>query len=380
METAHKLWALVFFAALISGCAGLQVERALKTGPEDWLTLGGSAARINRAASTVIPPLHEIWQYDAGSGITASPLVRDSVMIVCTLKGELHAVDVQTGKRIGYISLDGAVTGTPVWNRSWIYAPISNEGQTMEVIDIDDGSVNWRAKVGECESSPLLIDRYMYVTTLNGYLYCLNVVNGDEIWKFATAPEDVRQPIRSSPASDGNVIVFGCDDGNVYAVDRATGKERWKYKTGGSIFGSPIIADSRVLVGSLDGTFYCLDFHTGKELWTHSLKSPMYGSPSANDSLVFVGTSDNHCYALRLADGKLVWTFTANSIINSAPLVSGGVLYVGSLDKNVYALRTQTGEEVWHFETEGRIKVSPVLWNGILLVTSEDRYITAFRR
>ena len=120
--------ALVFVVALVTGCKGLQIERALLSGSGDWFTLGGSATRANRSASTVSPPLHEIWQYDAGSGLTASPLVRDSLMIVCTLKGELHAVNVQTGKRIGYVNLDGAVMGTPVWNRTWIYAPISTEG------------------------------------------------------------------------------------------------------------------------------------------------------------------------------------------------------------------------------------------------------------
>jgi outer membrane protein assembly factor BamB len=376
--TASVLLALLL-SVLVCSCEGLQIARSMKQDPSGWITFGGSLTRTNQSASIVNPPLHEIWQYDAGSGITATPLVKDSVLIICTLKGELHAVNAQTGKRIGYITLDGAVTGTPVWNGVSLYVPISTENETVEAVDLTNGSKDWRAKLGQSESSPLLYDRDLYVTSLNGSLLCINRVNGEEVWKYETGTKDTRKPIRSSPATDGNVIVFGCDDGVVYAVDRTKGAEKWKFETAQSIFASPIIARGRVIVGSLNGKVYCLSSDTGNLIWSYDTHSSVFGSASSNDSLAFVGTTDGHCYALDLQNGSMVWKFRAGSVINSAPLITRGFLYVGSLDKNLYVLDVRTGREVWHFEARGRIKVSPVIWNGTLLVTSEDNYVTALR-
>lgn len=378
-KISKQALAAVLLSGFFLGCQGIQIDRPLRAGPEDWSTLGGSPSRLNRSASLATPPLRALWQYDAGSGIAATPLVRDSVLYVCTLKGELHAVDVNRGKRIGFINLDGAVTGTPVWNGSSMYIPISGENETVESVDVNNGSLNWRVKSGQCESSPLFFEKRLYVTSLNGLLYALNAVNGDEIWKFETASEEIRKPIRSSPATDGELIVFGCDDGNVYAVTRSAGLLRWKYKTGGSIFASPILLHGRVLVGSLDGKMYCLELKTGSLYWSFDTRSVIFGTSSANDTLVFVGTTDGRCYALDVRNGDVAWVFDAKSVINSAPLVTNDLLYVGSLDKNLYAIKIQTGKEVWHFEAPGRIKVPPVIWNGILLVTSEDNDVTALK-
>ena len=379
MNTIFRPLLVMVLANLLCGCEGLQLDRTFKIGLEGWATLGGSSTRTNESSSMLKPPLREIWQYDARSGITASPLVRDSLVAICTLKGQLHVVNGKTGKRIGYISVDGAVTGTPVWNGTDLYIPISTGDELIESIDIQNGSKNWSAKFGQCESSPLFYQKNLYVTSLNGMLYCLNRTNGNEIWKYQTAGEDVQEPIRSSPAADSNLVIFGCDDGIVYAVDATTGHDVWKFKADQSIFASPIVTERRVIVGSLDGTVYCLWALTGKLDWSYNAHSRVYGAASANDSLAFVGTADGNCYALRLQDGTIAWRFQAQSVINCAPLVTTNLLYVGSLDRNLYALDVQSGKEIWHYEAPGRIKVSPVIWNGMLLVTSEDSYVTALK-
>jgi outer membrane protein assembly factor BamB len=363
----------------LTGCEGLRIDRLIKGTRQDWGTLGGSATRANQSVSVLRPPLKEAWQYNAGGGILATPLVRDDIMLVCTLKGELHAVNMQNGKRIGFITLDGAVTGTPVWNGVVAYIPISNEDETIESVDLQNGSRDWVAKLGSSESSPLAHEKYLYVTSLNGRLYCLNISDGSEVWNFKTGTDDARRPIRSSPATDGATIAFGCDDGCLYGVACSDGSRKWKFQTGQSIFASPIIVDGRVVVGSLDCKVYCLELSTGALVWSFDAKSRVFGNASTNGKLVFVGAADGTCYALDVANGSVVWKFDAKSVINSAPLVVNDVLYVGSLDKNVYALDIQTGRQIWNFVADGRVKVSPVLWGGTLLIASEDSYVTALR-
>jgi outer membrane protein assembly factor BamB len=55
------------------------------------------------------------------------------------------------------------------------------------------------------------------------------------------------------------MVYFGADDGYVYAVEAATGKKSWKYKTPGIwMRSSPAIANGAVYFGCDDGYLYAL--------------------------------------------------------------------------------------------------------------------------
>src|SRR5580765_4493798 len=81
-------------------------------------------------------------------------------------------------------------------------------------------------------------------------------------WKFPTGDRVI-----SSPVFKDNVIYFGGDDGNVYAVDAATGRQIWKRATNGPVPATPAIADGTVYVGSYDGKFYAFNAQTGALKW-----------------------------------------------------------------------------------------------------------------
>jgi outer membrane protein assembly factor BamB len=71
----------------------------------------------------------------------------------------------------------------------------------------------------------------------------------------------------SSPVVVKNTVYFGSGDGNVYALDAATGEQRWKFKTGDVVHASPAFADGVLFFGSWDSYFYAVDAATGKEKW-----------------------------------------------------------------------------------------------------------------
>jgi outer membrane protein assembly factor BamB len=368
---------LIWFILISSGCAGLRIDQTIRSSAQDWVTLGGSPSRSNQTIGTLVPPLDEQWQYNTVGGVSASPLVKDSVVVVGTLNGELQVVNFSNGKRLGYLTLEGPVVGTPVWDKTSLIVPLSTNNESLISIDLNHSFRPWKVVLGPIESSPLLYEDRIFVTTLEGKVFCLNKKDGSEVWKFKTDIDEFRKPIRSSPACDGKNLVFGCDDGYVYAVDRSEGGLRWKYKTGASVFATPILLKDRVVVGSLDGYVYCLEVETGKLVWRFGSGSKIYASASTNGRMVFVGAADGRFYALNADNGTPFWTFTTKSVISSAPLLSGEVLYVGSLDRTLYALQATTGQALWQYTAPGRIRVSPVLWGNTLLVTSEDKYIIA---
>jgi ABC-type branched-subunit amino acid transport system substrate-binding protein len=55
------------------------------------------------------------------------------------------------------------------------------------------------------------------------------------------------------------VVYVGSCDNYVYALDAATGKERWRFQTGDSVFSSPAVVDGVLYIGSNDSYVYALD-------------------------------------------------------------------------------------------------------------------------
>jgi eukaryotic-like serine/threonine-protein kinase len=370
----------VVFILLASGCAGIRIQRHLAQKSYDWVTYGGTVSRTNESFSTVMPPLKPIWEYDALAGISGTPLVRDSVILVGTLRGELHAINIVTGDRMGYAVMESAVSGTPVWDEGNVYVTCALGTETLFCMSLQDAKRIWSGKYGPIETSPLVVGEFLYVVTLDGTLQCLKKVDGVEFWKYEFADKDMRKPVRSSPASDGEVIVFGSDGGGIYAVERLTGKLRWKYQATASIFATPVLSNGVCVVGAIDGVLYALNTRTGELRWKYETGTRIFAPAAATQKQIFIGTADGKVTALDLESGKKLWNFSCRSVVSCAPLVAGDILYVGSQDRNLYALRVATGEKIWQYEAPGRIKVSPVIWGDMMLLTYEDRYVAALKQ
>ncbi|HEX4331255.1 MAG TPA: PQQ-binding-like beta-propeller repeat protein [Usitatibacter sp.] len=187
-------------------------------------------------------------------------------------------------------------------------------------------------------------------------------------WAFPTGNRVV-----SSPVMQGGTLYFGSDDGYVYAVDAATGRQVWKRATHGPVPGTPAVAGDTVYVASYDGRFYALNAHTGALRWKfttggerHFEAKGLHGmtpagqtffdlydlylsSPVVVGDSVFFGSGDGHLYALDRANGQLRWKFATGDVVHASPAYADGVLYVGSWDSYFYAVDAKTGQEKWRF-------------------------------
>ena len=187
-------------------------------------------------------------------------------------------------------------------------------------------------------------------------------------WKFPTGDRVI-----SSPVFKDNVIYFGGDDGNVYAVDAATGRQIWKRATNGPVPATPAIADGTVYIGSYDGKFYAFNAQTGALKWkfatdgerrfeakglhgmqpkNQTIADPFdifLSSPVVANGVVYFGSGDGNLYALDSATGDLRWKFKTGDVVHASPALADGVLFFGSWDSYFYAVDAATGKEKWRF-------------------------------
>lgn len=364
---------LVLCSVVLPACSSIHSEKIFQTEPDDWQMYGGGIGRTNSALKTISPPLTKLWEYNTGAGVSAySGAIADSTFFVGTLIGEVHLIDIVTGKGIGSTDFGASIIGAPAVDKEIIYIPLSNSEIGLVAHNVRLAKNEWQVTLGSIESSPLLIGDKLLVTTLRGKLICLNKITGEQLWMFAVPPGNRMNMIHSSPATDGSLVFFGSDDGTLYAVDINDGKLRWKASMEGALMSSPSVSGGKVYIGSTGEWYRAFNAADGKIAWEKSLGANIAASQAVDDRHVYIGTTGRVFYCLNKDDGSVVWKYTANSLFNAAPFVAGEIVYIGCADKTLYAFRANTGELLWQLKTDGRIKTMPVAWKQFLIVMSED--------
>jgi len=252
-------------------------------------------------------------------------------------------------------------------------------------------AVKWTFHTGgPVVSSPAVADGVAYVGSDDHQLYAIDLATGKEKWKFATGAM-----VRSTPAVAGGLVYFGSYDGFFYAVDAATGAQKWKFATPGEhrfearglhgyfpraqvvpdfwdlYLSSPVVADGAVYFGSGDGNCYALDAATGAQKWVFGTKGVVHSSPALVDGTLYFGSWDTWLYAVDAQTGQEKWKFkTGEDPVNfnqtgiqASPAVVDGVVYFGCRDSNVYAVDAATGQQKWKYKITW-VNASAAVVNG----------------
>ncbi|MDZ4288359.1 MAG: PQQ-binding-like beta-propeller repeat protein, partial [Prosthecobacter sp.] len=164
------------------------------------------------------------------------------------------------------------------------------------------------------------------------------------------------------PIIAGDLVLFGSSaDDQVYALEAATGRIRWRFFTEGPVRFAPAAWKDRVFVASDDGCLYALALADGKVLWKHRAGPgsqrvlgnermishwPARGGPVVWEDKVYysagIWPSDGvFLQALDAATGSPVWTNSeSGGIFMAQP--HGGAEAVSGVAPQGYLLATDT--------------------------------------
>jgi hypothetical protein len=144
----------------------------------------------------------------------------------------------------------------------------------------------------------------LYISTSAG-LYALDAATGAEKWVYAT-----EMPLGHSPTVADGVAYVGGFDHRLHAVNAFTGQPLWTFKAGAGFDTNPLVAEGKVFAGNRDGYFYAVHAtgsQAGTLAWKFKTQGPIHFSAAYKDGVVYFASDDSHAYALNAADGKLVW-------------------------------------------------------------------------
>lgn len=181
----------------------------------------------------------------------------------------------------------------------------------------------------------------------------------DQIWSLKTKiPLLNAIPLYGSPAIGAyahGTVYFGGSDSRVYALDGATGIQRWAFTTGGAIDSTPAIGtDGTVYIGSSDGSLYAIDGVTGTQEWAFTFnftkKGARAGSPVIGEDGTVYFCGDGTVFALDGTTGSQKWLFFTNTslglLLNSPAIGPDGTVYFCG-NGNIFALDGATGILKW---------------------------------
>ena len=173
---------------------------------------------------------------------------------------------------------------------------------------------------------------------------------------------DAGKPISSSAAIAKGVVYVGGGDGDLHAIDLASGKPRWKYTTGNVIGeSSPAVGEDTVYVGDLGGILHAVGLTDGKRRWTFQTDGEIKASPVIAGGTVLVGSYDTHLYAVNARTGRLRWKVPTAGMVHATAAVQEGLTFVTGCDMLFRAIRIADGEEMFQVEAGAYTSASPVL-------------------
>ena len=225
--------ACLLAALLLAGCSGLRLDRPLVSRDADWPTAGRTAARPGNSTGPLRPPLRQAWELDLGAGFPdGSPVVVDSVVLVGNLRGDLAAVHLGSGRKIGNVRLGDAVAGSPAVDGGVAVIPLTGSGESLAAYNLQEGRLAWKVSFGDVEMSPLVRGGRVYAGTPTGEVHCLSLRDGTTLWKYQILENTRFLGFHATPAGTDSLVYFGGDDGTLYAFSTGDGSLRWRTSAG----------------------------------------------------------------------------------------------------------------------------------------------------
>ena len=204
-----------------------------------------------------------------------------------------------------------------------------------------------------------------------------------KVWDVGLGDGEGKLWLRQRPTLDGNRVYATNDDGEVLALDAATGKGIWAAnavnveRTGSwikfwkrkapeaGLTGSPGVGEGLVVVGGRNGEVVAFAADSGEKKWSARVTSEVLSAPRIVGNRVVVRSNDGRVFGLDSADGTRKWVFDrglpALSVRgNASPIGAGGLTFIGYDDGSLVALRDEDGLQVWEqavAEPEGRTEL-----------------------
>ncbi len=277
-------------------------------------------------------------------------------------------------------------SGTPVYSQNNLIFQLKD--RSIICLDTKLREIRWRRKIKDHEDRMFAAfmmanDQSIFVGGSDSCLYSVDMKTGQINWKFKSNNRLHPCPV----ASESTVYFTDFIQKNrfdnkqtkpfLYAIDIESGLEKWKVSLEGTIFSSPVLTDSTIILGGGDEYLYAFDCKTGKKKWSFYAYGTVWDCPTVAHGKVFFQSKGGYFFAVDMATGIEIWRFKFGSLQGGYfhPLVGNGEVVFGSQDSCFYALDSNSGNLLWKFPIEGKGGINAAWINNQLIFRVPDKIL-----
>lgn len=259
-------------------------------------------------------------------------------------------------------------------------------------VDSKNGNIAWNTKIdprqpeskrvrdhGYAAATPATDGKHIYVFFGKTGVVKFDL-NGKKIWETSVGDGVHGWGCGTSPVLYKNLVIVNAsvESGSVVAIDKESGKEKWRVKSMNRSWSTPHLVDvggKQELVVNSKNEILAYDPATGKELWKCE-GIPDYVCPSivSHKGVVYVlGGRTSMTIAVKAGDKgnvKELWRARVGSNVTS-PVVYGDHLYwVSDRNKVAYCLKLSDGKVVYKERVDSQPYASSVIADGKIYVVT----------
>ncbi len=224
----------------------VQTSPILKDGYVYFSGLNGVFYKVDKGSGS------KIWKYNTKAPVHSTCAIGDGIAVLGNDKGSIFGININSGAEKWKVETPQSVISTPLINKGVVF--IGGNDSNYYAIGIDSGNIIWKRNLHTKIISGSAVDAIgnLIVGCVDGSVYSLNHETGDVKWSMLT-----KGTIVSSPLVSGNYIYLSSYDSYVYCLDALNGNVLWtsgmlenKVKT------SPVIWRDYLFVAA-DEIVYC---------------------------------------------------------------------------------------------------------------------------
>lgn len=251
----------------------------------------------------------------------------------------------------------------------------------------DAGAIN--TKNSHASPTPVLEGDRVYLHFGANGTACMNE-SGEIVWKTRLDYDNGQHGPGGSPVLYDNLLILSCDGQDfqfVVALDKMTGKNRWKrFRSDGfQAYTTPLVirlaaGDQVISPGAHRAVAY--EPRTGKEIWQvrygdgfSNVPRPVYWNGLV---LICTGFQEPSLLAVK-TDGRgdvtkshIAWSLKRGVPLTPSPLLVDEELYLISDNGIATCLDVKTGNEYWKVRIGGSHSASPTCADGRIYFLSEE--------
>lgn len=313
--------------------------------------------------------IDRLWLKSTGKGtdeqfLMLVPVVVNQTIYIVDTNKKLIAMDVGTGRTVWTYELPlGSIS---LWTRSdRVYITSgpgygenilllgTNKGDVVAV-NVETGEELWISKVSsEILSAPQVSNGTVVVRTVDGKVFGLNAASGRRLWTYDQAVPPLTLRGTSIPVVAEGIVICGFDGGRLTALDITSGRMIWETSiatpSGRSelermvdIDATPVIVEGIVYAVTYQGQLAAMMLNTGRVLWNLQLSSNA-GFTIDGDN-IYITDDKSVISAIDRLNGNTLWK--QEGLLNrqaTRPTSIGNYIVVGDFEGYLHWMDKTTG-------------------------------------